>query len=86
MATFQIRNKVIGAKRYTGDNAEEIAEFLSVGSKIKYQAEEIEESQPVGVWAVKDSGRVQWFTDELIREVYKLTVQGDDESYSDDYR
>jgi len=86
MATFQLRSKIIGAKQYTGENAQEIADFLSAGSKIQYQATEIQMTKPNGIWAVKDSGRVYWMEDRELRENYKLTVQGDNESYSDDYR
>lgn len=86
MATFQLRPKMVGAKRYTGKNAQEIVEFLATGTKNKYTVEYIQVTMPNGIWAVKDGGNIDWMDDDVLRSRYKLTVQGENESYSDDYR
>ncbi|MFY0656368.1 MAG: hypothetical protein JXR12_06430 [Neptunomonas phycophila] len=86
MATFQLRSKTIGAKRFDGDNAQEIADFLSTGSTHKYTPDDIETVAYEGLWAVKDGGKVYWLGDEELRRDYMLTVQGESESVSDDYR
>ncbi len=85
MAVFQTRIKTVGAMQYDGNNANQIAEFLSAGSSDVYEPEMIKR-KPVGVWAVKSMGKVEWMLDDVLRHQYQLVAQADNESVSDDYR
>lgn len=86
MALFQSRVVNVGAKWYDGTNAEEIVEFMTIGSNFSTTVETITDTINPGVWAVKHDGVSFWMLDDQFRAKYKLIAQGDGEDYPDDYR
>ena len=86
MATFQRRPETIGAKFFNGNNAQEIADFLSADSNHKWSAEDVVTVSPINYWALKNATEHWWMADDEFRLTYRLTVQGKDESIPDEYR
>ena len=88
MALFKRRlPTTVGALRVTDCNMDEIAEFISVSSKVKFTSDELSPVICVGIWVIKDCrGRIDFMDNASFIDTYELMSQGEDEDIADDYR